>query len=78
MHASHVPSTTYRHKTLRDYPFADGKQLPNRFFLGDNRVNPDTGAEEVSVWQEEQVDPSPVWWEIGKFSEKFEKIPSVG
>lgn len=70
-------SPVYRHKTLYDHPFADGRHLPNRFFLGDNRINP-AGVEEVSVWQEDQVDPSPVWWPLDAFREKFEKIPLVG
>lgn len=78
MHAPHVPSATYRHKSLQDHAFSEGKQLPNRFFLGDNRKNPVTGAEEVSVWQEDQVDPAPTWWDLTTFGETFEKIPLVG
>jgi len=74
---SDTPSPVYRHKTLQDHAFADGKQLPNRFFLGDNRIGP-TGGEEVSVWQEDQVDPAPTWWAIDTFHENFEKIPLVG
>lgn len=75
-----MSAPVYRHKSLQDHAYAEEpeKQFPNRFTAGDNRVNPETGVEEVALWQEGRPDPEPVWVSLATFDENYEKIPLVG